>query len=694
MNDNSMSKKYKPYIIIFIAVLLMELVVFNWRFFEGMGYKTEDLTTFSCGSGVTYVGTNEIQIGYSGDKWVEFKGFDAEADNVYIDIRNKRCDDPANYADGKDRGFQRIAVVLGITDEANSEYMDMPERYVVEGVERTKYIKLHTAGSSNALRIRFNGVDGQTLVINSIQLNKQVPFGINIVRIIFFCLVFMLAYTLRAGSPVYDIKFKAGSYGQIWAVILLVIANLTVSGVICMSNPVFINPGFEHHKQYNYLADSFIDGKVYLEYAEPPQALIDMDNPYDRNARDKIMRESGASYKWDHAYYDGKYYVYFGALPVVVYYMPYKLLVGGEFSTYSGVFINVSLFIIFSFLLISSVVKRWFKNIPFVHYLILAQVFVSSSGIIFALKKPDLYAMPISMALMLTVAGLYWWISAYECRTKLMQGVRLFLGSLGMALVAGCRPQFLLASFLAIPLFGGGVLKALKNKAYAEKNNIAHTAAFVLPYIAVAAVVMWYNYARFGSIFDFGANYNLTTNDMTRRGFNLGRVPLGVFCYFFQLPVVYAKFPFITGTNLSNCYMGTTIAEMMLGGIFATQPVLWLIVLIKKVKGELKDKGIFAFAVCAAVFSFIVAIADTEMAGILYRYYMDYSYLMLLSALLIALAFIEKHEDKRLYLGITLLCALCLLYDAALVLVPCDYSHDVGNPNFYYAITSALTFWL
>lgn len=36
---------------------------------------------------------------------------------------------------------------------------------------------------------------------------------------------------------------------------------------------------------------------------------------------------------------------------------------------------------------------------------------------------------------------------------------------------------------------------------------------------------MWYNAARFGSPFDFGANYNLTSNDMTRRGFAVGASP-------------------------------------------------------------------------------------------------------------------------------------------------------------------------
>jgi hypothetical protein len=337
------------------------------------------------------------------------------------------------------------------------------------------------------------------------------------------------------------------------------------------------------------------------------------------------------------------------------------------------------------------IADKWFKDIPFINLIMLSEVFAASSGIVFALRKADLYAMPITMALALVVMGLYFWIGAFDCKMKLSSVLCLAAGSLFMALVAGCRPQFLVSSFLAIPLFWNKVFK--ERKLFSKKSAV-QTAAFVIPYIIVAAVVMWYNYERFGSVFDFGANYNLTTNDMTRRGFNLGRLPLGLFAYFIQLPVTYAKFPFITGTNMANCYMGTTINEMMLGGIIATQPVLWLLVCTKSLKDKLKQKGLFALVLCSVAFSVVVAAADTEMAGILYRYYMDYSYLMLLPAVIVALTLCEGSENKRLLFAVAALSFVCLCYDWTMLFVQGDYSHDSSNPNFYYAITSALTFWL
>ncbi len=56
----------------------------------------------------------------------------------------------------------------------------------------------------------------------------------------------------------------------------------------------------------------------------------------------------------------------------------------------------------------------------------------------------------------------------------------------------------------------------LREKRLFTKQGITEAVAFVLPVVLVAIGLMWYNAARFGSPFDFGANYNLTSNDMTR----------------------------------------------------------------------------------------------------------------------------------------------------------------------------------
>ncbi len=81
--------------------------------------------------------------------------------------------------------------------------------------------------------------------------------------------------------------------------------------------------------------------------------------------------------------------------------------------------------------------------------------------------------------------------------------------------------------FLSLPLFW----EEIKEKRFLKLRTIF---GFILPYLIVAAGLMYYNYARFGSPFDFGANYNLTTNDMTARGMELGRTGLGCLLIYFS----------------------------------------------------------------------------------------------------------------------------------------------------------------
>ncbi len=85
--------------------------------------------------------------------------------------------------------------------------------------------------------------------------------------------------------------------------------------------------GGENAQQYAELAKSMTHGKLYLE-EEPPNWLQNMDDPYDRGARDQLVKETGENYLWDTAYYEGHYYVYFGVVPVLLFYLPFYLVTG------------------------------------------------------------------------------------------------------------------------------------------------------------------------------------------------------------------------------------------------------------------------------------------------------------------------------------------------------------------------------
>ena len=65
------------------------------------------------------------------------------------------------------------------------------------------------------------------------------------------------------------------------------------------------------YQQYGALAHSLLNGRLDLE-ADPPAELLALDNPYDAGARDAAQIND---IHWDHAFYNGRYYVYFGIVP-------------------------------------------------------------------------------------------------------------------------------------------------------------------------------------------------------------------------------------------------------------------------------------------------------------------------------------------------------------------------------------------
>ena len=68
---------------------------------------------------------------------------------------------------------------------------------------------------------------------------------------------------------------------------------------------------------------------------------------------------------------------------------------------------------------------------------------------------------------------------------------------------------------------------------------------------------MWYNYARFSSVFDFGSAYQLTVADVSKYAVTPVLFLPAIYHYFLQLPDFKTEFPFF---HLSaSAYKGGTI---------------------------------------------------------------------------------------------------------------------------------------
>ncbi len=499
---------------------------------------------------------------------------------------------------------------------------------------------------------------------------------------------------LCPSSPLYEKKWGSRQKKFLIAVILLI--NISVFGIMARLNLPYINVTMDHHLQYHKLAVALTEGKASIELGIE-KALSTLTNPYDAELRFSSLN---TDIGWDTAFYEGKFYVYFGIVPVLLFYLPYYLLFHSAFPTWLGIFFTGAVLLVGCFYLLHQLVRRHFPKTPFLLYLLLSILLGNGIGTIPIMLRPDFYSLPILCAMCFTLWGLALWVRALTLWEQLTESqkkhqviISFFAGSVCMALTAGCRPQFLMGSFLLLPLIYGSVKKKVLNKNSLKLfcgENISCIISLVLPYVIVAAGLMYYNYIRFDSVFDFGASYNLTTNDMTRRGVNLERLPDGIYCYLFQFPNIGLRFPFVENASMNSDYLGIVIQELMFGGILFTHVILFVLFLLRTVKSGLRSKNLYGLSICCLVFGLIIVIADTEMAGILSRYYADFLWIFTLPALLIILQLWESATTainrKRIVLFVLLSGFYGLLMDCFIGIRAGGL--ESNNIHWYYMIKS------
>ena len=664
-----------------LAVIVLETTAFNFRAFESLRF--EPITGYSvAGENIrmTMEENGACQIRTSGDT-IELLDIGQEVKNMRLSVRTGNG------------GAYTAKVTLFATDEANALYFALPQRMISSQVERTQYFRLHLSGDSEKLKIQLTDFEEDEAVVE-VQLNTQVPYSISLLRLaaVFAGAVFLLL--IRPGSPLYRYRLRWKLPWQRMLIFGYAALQLVLLAGLTMQNNTMVHAQqvYAHHAQYQELARAFARGELFID-DEPSDSLRSMENPYDTLLRRQVVNEqAGETYRWDTSYYEGKYYVYFGVLPVLLFYLPFYLLTGQDFQTVWGIVICEAFWIMGVILLLSALARRYFPKTPLLVFLLLCMTFINGCGLLWIAQSPSFYCLPILLAAVLAVWALYFWISAQQGET-LSKGY-LFAGGLCAALTAASRPQFLVVCVPAVALFWDAVFH---RRTLLSTKSLGATAALAVPFFVVAAGVMYYNAARFGSVFDFGANYNLTTNDMTRRGLVPGRIPLGFFTYFFQPPAISSQFPYLKNVSIETGYMGMTITEAFFGGAFATNLTLLFGLFPRCVKRELKEKRLYAFTLLALAASALVVVADTEMAGLLQRYITDFAWLLALAAAIVAMAMFEKWRAGEMRRGLLYVfaafCALSLLYDLLLYFSPGETSIARENPAFYYTVSSLVRFW-
>ena len=697
----------KSFLAILAIALLLETFLFNVNYFTSAGYNTVSLN-----DKLELRETSDGQYQITAvNNVIEFSGLNAEVHNIWMNFDYRQ---PA----------QDLTIKIQFTDEAHHTYFDSTEYTVgVPNVsvstlsDQSEYINLNTTGLVSNLRIEIVGDEvNYPIRLSDLSLNAHHPFDFNTTRFLLTAGLLSLVFAFRPRSAIYRIRIvdePRKSKAAIIATVAIEVCLLS-SFLFLGSNLVGVatkdynsgswdgvsmvnafEVGGDNAQQYAELAKAMAQGRLYLD-EEPPQWLQEMDDPYDKGARDEAQKATGEEYLFDVAYHDGHYYVYFGVVPVLLFYLPFFLLTGANFPTAIGVLVSVVAFVLGCSALLDRFARYHFKHVSLGLYLLLQIPLVMCCGVLYLLKFPTFYSLPIALGLAFSVWGLYFWMKG---RASSGPEKWYLAGSLCMALVAGCRPQLLVLSLLAFPLFWRPYIT--KRRLFTPRGA-REFACLIGPYIVVAAGIMWYNHARFGSFTDFGANYNLTVNDMTKRGWNVGRLAPALFAYFLQPPSATGVFPYLQAAPFDTTYMGQTIKEATFGGIFACLPVLWILPFAKRILqlriSQRSTRTIAGVIIVLLIGGVIVALADAEMAGILQRYFADFSFMFLAAVVLLAFVVNENltpgSTAQNLLMKVLLaLVAVSVLYSVLLCFVPETGWYSDVYDWAYRNIIEAAQFW-
>lgn len=616
--ENKIFRQVFPYIIILFCVVLTELFIFNFRHWQFINNEQTEISDWKMSDNLIFADYNAFTVGnLEKTPYIEASNINMPVNLVYTDFVNM---------EKGEFGVIEIKYHFEMNDEGNAILYDLPTQTFFRMITKTHYSSLNPYGYVKNLRICFDNLnEGDTIRVNSFVLNPKYPFQISKKRIMFLFILISLLYLLRPSSTIYSIKVIDKFKGKKIIITAVLFAEILLFFVVTRLDKYYENINAGAETQFMMLTEAIIDRGEFFLNVNAPDELKNMDDPYDAKLRLNTAGELADGMDMsDTGFYkeNGKYFVYFGVGPILLFYVPKYVLTGAHAVTRDVVFILTALISGTVMFLLYEIAKRYFKSMPYAVYLMFSVLFSFGGGQLFLSITPDFYAVPILSGLLFSMLGLAFVIKSVNDEGK---ALLFFLGGLCLAFVAACRPQFLIVSFMTLPILIPYVVTKSKNQ-NGIKKVLLQGIAFVVPYIIVASLVMYYNYARFSNVFDFGANYNLTYNNMPFRGFHIDRLLHPLIGYLFYPCSVVNEFPYFQVSNYISRYQGITADENLFGGVIYNNIYLITILLVIPFRKIIKNKEAFMLAVLGPVFAIIVGVVDANMAGTLPRYYADFTW--------------------------------------------------------------------
>ena len=238
---------------------------------------------------------------------------------------------------------------------------------------------------------------------------------------------------------------------------------------------------------YEQLADAFLHGRLSMTELPKP-ALLALPDPYDPVANDQLRHH-------DWVLYQGKYFLYWSPLPAMLLFVPASLLGLPMNSALACILLGAALLTLL-FVLLSRIVPNYRSRSPIRSALpILLLGFGSYTPIL--LRRPAAYEVAILMGSTFAALSMLLY-TQFQTADK-----RKHLWAL-MSVLSSLFSFWSRPSFLFVPILIIGFI------VFSYRDNLQR-AFFIVstPLVTIATAMGSYNYFRFGSVSEFGAQYQL-----------------------------------------------------------------------------------------------------------------------------------------------------------------------------------------
>jgi hypothetical protein len=357
---------------------------------------------------------------------------------------------------------------------------------------------------------------------------------------------------------------------------------------------------------YDRLATAFREGHLYLDVKFDP-VLLTLPDPYDPDARKNIQGlDIGFLTTSDMTLYNGKVYIYWGPAPAVLIAM-IKMLYSGEIGDQVLTFGFVSGLFLLQFLFLLRIWRRFFVGLSVWIVILVLPLVALINPIPWILKIPRIYEAAIASDQFFFIGGLYFAFSGLDRSPYSIW--RFVLAGTFLAFAVGSRVT------MALPIVFIVLMIALRvwNKPPAEivaSKRLRALVGLILPMLGGAFGLGWYNFARFGSVFEFGFRYALTVLNQNKF-YNILFSPVYIFpnlyLYLLNPPSFASVFPFIRPvwngefiSSFNNYHHTIYNTEQITGMVYSTPfslfalsaAAIWAFGFARRISRNRSDPGI------------------------------------------------------------------------------------------------------